>query len=71
MTTYIARDSNTACLAHHGVKGMKWGVRHERKPSGKRFKGRSRRTYKDRIREAQHTRTVAMPDGSIVSATTD
>ena len=23
-------------LYHHGVKGMKWGVRHEYKPTGRR-----------------------------------
>nr|DAH12824.1 MAG TPA: hypothetical protein [Caudoviricetes sp.] len=24
---------NNCYLAHHGVKGMKWGVRHDRRPS--------------------------------------
>ena len=27
----IAMDLGEACLAHYGVKGMKWGVRHDRK----------------------------------------
>ena len=26
---------NTSELYHHGVKGMKWGVRHDKRPSGR------------------------------------
>lgn len=34
MSTFYASNDYRIYLAHHGVKGMKWGVRHDRRPSG-------------------------------------
>lgn len=33
----IFSDNRDECLAHYGVPGMKWGVRHDRPRTGKRF----------------------------------
>lgn len=57
---YESRDSNyPPYLAHHGVKGMKWGVRHEAKRDAKEFQkarmstgvgaGNRRKNIKNRI----------------------
>ena len=35
---------------HHGVKGMKWGVRHERKPTGRKRAGRVTETQNQQKR---------------------
>ena len=43
----IRKKMYESYLEHHGVKGMKWGVRRERKSSG----GRKRRTLAERNKE--------------------
>lgn len=35
MDDYKAIESGKDYLSHHGVKGMKWGIRHDPEPSGK------------------------------------
>ena len=35
---YIGIDGSVSYLSHYGVKGMKWGVRHDYKPKGRRFR---------------------------------
>lgn len=35
---YIINPIKDECLAHHGIKGQKWGVQNEKEPTGKQEK---------------------------------
>lgn len=37
---------------HHGVKGMKWGVRHDPEPSGRQRRASANKEYRDRVKAA-------------------
>lgn len=53
------RDSVDAFLAHHGVKGMKWGVRKKRKPTAEeRVRKIQEKSYVNAAKDAEKLRKL-------------
>lgn len=46
-------------LEHHGVKGMKWGVRRQRKPTGTTKTKKSKFDQKERLKKAREQSHIA------------
>jgi hypothetical protein len=46
MSTFYPENDYRTYLAHHGVKGMKWGVRHDDYRRSKEYKSDAKQRYK-------------------------
>lgn len=58
--------SNQNELVHFGIKGMKWGVRKEKKPTGSRTKGRSKTSYSSTSKRGDINGVIRNADGKKV-----